>query len=162
MALSKSCEDKINLQINAELQAGYSYLALSQYFSRSDVALPNIAKFFEKSSDEEMQHAKNFIEYQNKRAGTCVFTNINAYNVPKDGITAECAFKKALEWEENIQKMLIELHDSGENDPHLQDYIASNFLDEQVQAIHMLNCKITKLKRVGDKVGLYMFDRDLE
>ena len=28
MALSKSCEDKINLQINAELQAGYSYLAL--------------------------------------------------------------------------------------------------------------------------------------
>jgi len=76
MALSKSCEDKLNSQINAELEAGYSYLALSQYFSRSDVALPNIAKFFEKSSDEEMQHAKNFIEYQNKRGGTCVFTNI--------------------------------------------------------------------------------------
>ena len=42
--------------------------------------------------------------------------------MPKDGITAECAFKKALEWEENIQKMLIELHDSGENDPHVGFY----------------------------------------
>ena len=48
----------------------------SQYFRRSDVALQNIAKYFEKCSDEEMQHAKNFIEYQNKRGGTCCFKDI--------------------------------------------------------------------------------------
>jgi len=109
-----------------------------------------------------MQHAKNFIEYQNKRGGTCCFKDIKAYNIPKEGITAEKAFTKALEWEENVHKLLTELHDCAENDPHLQDYVASNYLDEQVQAIYVLKCKITKLQRVGDGYGLYMFDRDLE
>lgn len=38
--------------------------------------LPNIAKFFKKSSDEEMGHAQSFIDYQNKRGGTCTFFDL--------------------------------------------------------------------------------------
>jgi len=71
-----AAKDQMNQQILAELKAGYSYLAMSQYFSRNDVNLPNIAKFFKKSSDEEMGHAQSFIDYQNKRGGTCTFFNI--------------------------------------------------------------------------------------
>jgi len=71
-----AAEDQMNKQIKAELKAGYSYLAMSQYFSRNDVHLPNISKFFKESSDEEMQHAQSFIDYQNKRGGTCQFFDI--------------------------------------------------------------------------------------
>ena len=34
------------------------------YFTRDDVALPGFAKYFQKNSDEEREHAQKFMEYQ--------------------------------------------------------------------------------------------------
>ena len=52
----------------------------AQHFDRNDVALKNIAKFFYKCSSEEQDHAKQFIEYQNKRSGTVVFKTLQVNN----------------------------------------------------------------------------------
>ena len=41
----------------------------AHYFSRADVALPGFAKWFEKASKEERDHATGLIEYVNKRGG---------------------------------------------------------------------------------------------
>ena len=41
----------------------------SQYFARSDVALPGFAKFFSEASKEERSHAEKLMEYINKRGG---------------------------------------------------------------------------------------------
>jgi hypothetical protein len=40
------------------------------YFSRSDVALFGLHKFFKKMSDEERDHGQKLMEYVNKRGGT--------------------------------------------------------------------------------------------
>jgi ferritin heavy chain len=64
---SSEVEAAINKQVNIELYASYVYLSMSYYFDRDDVALPNIAKWLKKQSDEEREHAQNLLKYQNTR-----------------------------------------------------------------------------------------------
>lgn len=73
--------NKIVLQIQYELKASYMYQAYSHYFGRADVALPGFAKWFEKASLEERQHATGLIEYINKRGGTVSLNNLNFNNM---------------------------------------------------------------------------------
>ena len=46
------------------------------------------------------------------------------------------------------------------SDPHLADYIESEFLDEQVKSIKEYADYITNLKRVGPGLGEYIFDKE--
>ena len=46
------------------------------YFDRDDVALPGFAKYFEKASVEEREHAEKLMKYQNKRGGRIVLQDI--------------------------------------------------------------------------------------
>ena len=46
------------------------------------------------------------------------------------------------------------------SDPHLCDYIESEFLDEQVKSIKQYADYITNLKRVGPGLGEYVFDKE--
>ena len=46
------------------------------------------------------------------------------------------------------------------SDPHLCDYIESEFLDEQVKSIKEYADYITNLKRVGPGLGEYVFDKE--
>jgi len=69
--------DRISQQIQNELRASYLYQAYSHYFGRADVALPGFAKWFEKASIEERQHATGLIEYINKRGGSVELTSLD-------------------------------------------------------------------------------------
>lgn len=46
------------------------------------------------------------------------------------------------------------------SDPHLADYLESEFLDEQVKSIKEYADYITNLKRVGPGLGEYVFDKE--
>lgn len=39
------------------------------YFDRDNVALPGLARYFRKTSDEEREHAEKLIDFQNRRGG---------------------------------------------------------------------------------------------
>lgn len=78
---SSGLEEMINEQINMELANSAEYLAISVYCARDDVGLPNVAKAFMKRSDEERDHAKEFMEFQLKRGGRI---HLEAINSPKD------------------------------------------------------------------------------
>ena len=67
---SQSNEEKINKQINMELYASHMYNALYSYFKSDSVGFPGIAEFFKKSADEEMEHARKFMDYQLIRGGS--------------------------------------------------------------------------------------------
>lgn len=49
----------------------------SHYFERSDVALPGLAKWFEKASLEEREHATGLMEYLNKRGADISLENLH-------------------------------------------------------------------------------------
>lgn len=59
---------------------------------------------------------------------------------------------------------MLNLHKVAEenNDPQLCDFIESEYLEEQVEAIKKIGDLVTQLNRVGgDGLGLYLWDQEL-
>ncbi|XP_025829457.1 soma ferritin [Agrilus planipennis] len=160
---SKECEDGINEQINLELFASYTYMAMASYYQRSDVALLGFYNYFKHSSDEEKEHALKFIEYMNKRGGKVVLQNISAPPVQEWPTVTE-AMVAALDLEKKVNEKLLTLHHiaSEQNDPNFVDFLETNYLQEQVDAIKEIGDHVTNLKRVGEGLGVYMFDQKLQ
>merc|ERR1711934_889660 len=166
MAVSKirqnyheDCEALINKQINMEFYA--SYLYLSSYFSRDDQALPGFAAHFAKESEEEREHGMKLMAYQSKRGGRCVFQDI-AKPVSMEWGTCLEAMEAALELEKMVNQSLLELTKAAEDkgDSNLSDFV-DELLEEQVASIKTIGDTITKLKRVGDGLGLFLFDKEI-
>lgn len=74
------------------------------------------------------------------------------------------ALQDALTLERNVNQSLLELHALAgtHNDAHLSDFLESEFLTEQVDAIKELGDMITKAKRCGPGLGEHLFDKDLQ
>jgi len=159
---SEACEAAINKQINMELYASYVYQSMTYHFDRDDIALPGMFGFFKKSSDEERDHAQMFMEYQNKRGGRIVFQDVKAPPVQWDSHIH--ALEEALALEKKVNEALLALHRiaSDQNDAHLCDFLESNFLDEQVQAINEIGKLVVNAKRCGEGLGVYQFDKNIK
>ena len=74
------------------------------------------------------------------------------------------ALQAALLLERNVNQSLLELHAVAgtHNDAHLADFIESEFLNEQVEAIKELSDMITQCKRAGPGLGEHLFDKQLQ
>jgi ferritin heavy chain len=157
----EDCEGLVNRQINLELYASYTYLAMAHYYDRHDVALKGHHKYFKKMAEEENEHAQKFMEYQNKRGGTVVLMDIKKPAQESWASPIE-AHQMALQLEKDVYQALLELHAvaTKNTDPHLTSYVEDEFLEEQVKSIMRYGCYITNLKRVGPGLGEYIFDKE--
>ncbi|KAF5282030.1 hypothetical protein FQA39_LY00554 [Lamprigera yunnana] len=158
----KDCENAINKQINMELYASYVYLSMSYYFNRDDIALPGLHRYFKSASDEEREHATIFMEYLNKRGGRIELIDVKAPEDQDWGLASD-AMKSALDLEKKVNDSLLKLHSisSGHGDANLCDFLETHFLQEQVDSIKEIADHVTNLKRVGEGLGVYMFDQRL-
>ncbi|XP_062577140.1 soma ferritin-like [Saccostrea cucullata] len=156
-------EAGINRQINMELYASYTYQSMALYFDRDDVALPGFSKFFKHSSDEEREHAEKLMKYQNKRGGRIVLQDIKKPDRDEWG-TGLDAMQVALQLEKSVNQSLLDLHKVADShsDAQMTDFLESNYLEEQVDAIKEISDHITQLKRVGSGLGEYMYDKQLQ
>jgi ferritin heavy chain len=133
--------------------------------------------YFKHSSDEEREHAMKLLKYLNKRGGRIVLQDIKNPDTPFEFSAAE-AMEKALELEKIVNEVrkwifdsikinkihfqsLLEVHGiaTNHNDANLCDFLESEFLQEQVDAIKEIADHVTNLKRVGDGLGVYLFDK---
>ncbi|KAF9373612.1 fts3-like protein [Podila verticillata] len=159
---SSACEDAINHQISQELQASQVYLSLSAWAGHVNQALPGLEKFFRESAEEEREHAQKLINYQNRRGGKVILQTLQAPEA--DWSSARNAIESTLQLEKDVNKSLLNLHKVGEenNDPQLCDFVESEYLEEQVEAIKKIADLVTQLNRVGgDGLGLYLWDQKL-
>lgn len=156
-------EAGINKQINLELYASYVYQSMALYYDRDDIAFPGFHKFFKHNSDEEREHAEKFMKYQNKRGGRVVLRDVTKPEKDEWGTPLQ-ALEAALALEKNVNQSLLNLHALGasHNDATFCDFLESEFLAEQVDAIKELSDMITRLKRAGPGLGEYQFDKDLQ
>uniref|UniRef100_A0A8C8REI9 Ferritin n=1 Tax=Pelusios castaneus TaxID=367368 RepID=A0A8C8REI9_9SAUR len=157
------CEAAVNRVVNLELYASYVYLSLSYYFDRDDVALKHMAQFLKEQSHEEREHAEKFLKYQNKRGGRIVLQDIKKPERDEWGNSLE-ALQCALQLEKTVNQALLDLHGlaTEHNDPHLCDFLESDYLEEQVKAIKQLGDDLTNLKLLGvpqNGLGEYLFDK---
>ena len=167
---TQNCEEILNKQIQLEYWASFQYHAIFAYFDKDSVGLNNIAEFFNKSSLEEREHAHKLMEYQNKRGGEVNLTNVE--NISNNFIEENDeksdvlqAFEKALEMEQVVYQSLLKVHQQGEtdNDPQFTDFIESEYLEEQIEAINELSKYVAQLRRIGkDGHGIWNFDREFK
>ncbi|CAH3175215.1 unnamed protein product [Porites evermanni] len=156
----EECEAGINKQINLELYASYVYLSMAYHFDRDDVALPGFHKFMLKQSDEEREHARKLMKYQNERGGRIVLQDVKKPDKEDWGCGLE-ACQAALDLEKHVNQALLDLHKTADchGDPQMMDFIEGNFLEEQVESIKQFSDYVTNLKRVGPGLGEYQFDK---
>jgi len=154
-------EAGINKQINMELYASYVYQSMAFYFDRDDTAMKGFSNFFKKSSDEEREHAEKLMKYQNQRGGRVVFQDIQKPERDEWGSGLD-AMQAALALEKTVNQALLDLHAiaEGHGDKQMCDFIESNYLTEQVEAIKELSNYVTKLKKIGPGLGEYLFDKN--
>lgn len=156
-------ENAINKQINLELYASYVYLSMGYYFDRADVALSGISHYFLKSSDEEREHAKKLMTYLNKRGGKIILEDIKTPYRHEWG-NAEEAFQAALQLERDVNESLLKLHGiaSSHSDANLCDFLETEYLQEQVDSIKSIGDLLTNVRRVGEGLGIFVFDKELK
>ncbi|MED6221643.1 Ferritin-2, chloroplastic [Stylosanthes scabra] len=159
-------EAAVNEQINVEYNVSYVYHAMFAYFDRDNVALRGIAKFFKESSDEEREHAEKLMEYQNKRGGRVklqpIVMPLSEFDHEEKG-DALYAMELALSLEKLVNEKLLHLHSvaSKNNDVQLADFVESEYLGEQVEAIKRIAEYVAQLRRVGKGHGVWHFDQML-
>ncbi|XP_055843715.1 soma ferritin [Episyrphus balteatus] len=152
------CEKEINRQINMELNASYEYMALAYHFDRTDMALPGLSKWCKKCCDEEKVHAEKLMTYLNKRGGTIVLSDIEKPKFVYESV------KKSMEYVLNLEKTvnqsLLQVHAvaTENNDPNLCDFLESEYLQEQVDAIKEISDYIRQIERCEKELGVYVFD----
>ncbi|KAI9473950.1 MAG: ferritin-like superfamily [Benjaminiella poitrasii] len=154
-------EEALNQQVNTELQASQVYLSMSAWAQHSSVALPGLEKYFRESAEEEREHAQKLIDYINTRGGRVILRGLQAPEA--DWKSAKNAVESALQLEKDVNKSLLNLHKiaDGQNDPQMCDFIESTYLGEQVEAIKKLADMVTQLNRVGEGLGVYLWDQQL-
>ncbi|KAJ4704353.1 Ferritin [Melia azedarach] len=160
------CEAAINEQINVEYNVSYVYHAMYAYFDRDNIALRGLAKFFKESSEEEREHAEKLMEYQNLRGGRVKLHSImlppSEFEHAEKG-DALYAMELALSLEKLTNEKLLNLHSVADrnNDPQMADFIESEFLAEQVEAINKIAKYVAQLRMVGKGHGVWHFDQRL-
>ncbi|KDP22838.1 hypothetical protein JCGZ_00425 [Jatropha curcas] len=159
-------EAAVNEQINVEYNNSYVYHAMFAYFDRDNVALRGLAKFFKESSEEEREHAEKLMKYQNVRGGRVklhpILNPISEFDHAEKG-DALYAMELALSLEKLTNHKLLGLHSvaNQNSDPQLQEFIESEFLGEQVEAIKKIAGYVAQLRRVGKGHGVWHFDQML-
>ncbi len=135
---------------------------MSYHFDRDDVDLQGLSKFFKKSSDKEREHAQMFLKLQNQRGGRIKLRDIKAPAAGEWNSGLD-AMEDALALEKKENQALLALHvcASSHNDPQLTDLIEGHFLTDQVKRIKELAGYVTNLKRVGQGLGEFQFDKSL-
>ncbi|KAI1698587.1 ferritin-like domain-containing protein [Ditylenchus destructor] len=153
------CINGINNLINMYMSGSYSCTAAWQYLTRDDVALRNIASFFEALGHIKSQKAKELISYMNKRGGRVVLKEISQPDKAEWSSVLE-VFEKTLECDKAVNKELLNLHDIAEknHDWQMCDFLEKEFLQHMVKHLEELGWIITNLRRVGKGLGEFMVD----
>ncbi len=156
-------ESLINAQINLEIVNMLTYEALGCYFRNCSQGYNNIAANFRQEADEELKHARSFMDYQTMRGGTVSIGN----NGPKciDSVRSSVspcteAYRLALQLEKDTYSHMLMIHASIA-DPHLQDFLEAG-MGEQLEGQKELNDKIKLLESSENRLGEYLHEINLK
>jgi ferritin heavy chain len=170
--LTGGCLAEVRRQIQAEVDASLTYLAMGAHFAQDTINRPGFSEFFLKAAGEEREHGTKLIEYLLMR-GQLVddVSKLITVNVPqktswKNGVEA---LKDALRTEAKVTKSIRQViekceDDNGNNDYHLVDYLTGEFLEEQYHGQRDLAGKISTLDKLMAQQGAlaeFLFDKKL-
>lgn len=159
MKLNAKVEEALNQQINSELLASYTYLAMAAYFDGEE--LPGFATWFKAHSVEETAHAMRIYDFINRRDGRVVLKGIDQPSISYD--SAEAVLETAVRMEKQVTQ---QIHDLFEVSNAEKEYGTQNmlqwFLEEQVGEEDLFRNVLSQVKAAGnDRWNLLILDKEL-
>jgi ferritin len=154
--MDKKLVQAINTQLNYEFESAHVYLAMQAYVA--ELGLEGFENWLGVQYEEEVFHARKFINYLNERGERVEITGFETPRKDFDSLLE--VFEVALEHEKGVTARINNLmkiaHEVG-------DYAAISFLqwyvDEQVEEQSSFTKAIEQIKLVKD-AGLYMLDKE--
>ncbi len=162
------CERMINSQIAVEMQAFHTYNALYALFLSDSVGFPGAAEYFKTAADEELEHARKFIAYQNTRGGKVKIelilqpdlSELDATDDKEEHSLLYRAINLALSLEQKVYSEILFISKNC-GDPGLEDFL-DDFIQEQLKGQFELGIKLQQLNIIGlDGHGLIEYDKTL-
>ncbi|WP_299985770.1 ferritin [uncultured Ruegeria sp.] len=159
MKLNAQVAEALNKQINNELHASYTYLAMSAYFEAQD--LPGFASWFRGHSAEEDTHAMRIFDFIAKRGERINLDGITKpqteYESPVD------VLEQALAQEQTVTGQINALFELAHD---VKEYSTQNmlnwFLAEQIEEEDLFTSILDKAKAAnGDRWNLLLLDQEL-
>ena len=159
MDISKTMQDAINAQIQAEYYSSYLYLSMAAYCD--SINMPGYAHWMRAQAREEMEHVMKFYRYVVERGGRVVFGAIEQPPVEFESILAVAEETQA--HEQKVTSLIHKLYEAAvvENDYATQSFLKW-YIDEQVEEEDNARTIVEQLKMIdGHTNGLIMLDRHL-
>lgn len=155
--LDPAIEKALNQQINNELKAWYSYLAMSAYFDI--IHLNGFAAFMDNQAREEQTHAHRLFRYVLDRGGKVELQTISP---PEDDFASvAAAFQKAFESERANTRSIHELYELARTKNDYSTIAALQwFLDEQVEEEKIFDEVRALLAMAGKDTSALLFLND--
>ncbi|QDU34190.1 Ferritin [Poriferisphaera corsica] len=148
--IEKKIEKAINKQINHELTAAYSYMAMAAYFA--EISLDGFATFMHKQREEETQHANRLYQYLLDRDGKVDLPPISSPKMQFNGV--KDVFDTALALEQNNTAAINHVYQVAAQH---KDYATLSalqwFLDEQVEEEKSMRDMLEIVKFAGGDKG---------
>ncbi|KAJ6665063.1 hypothetical protein lerEdw1_005294 [Lerista edwardsae] len=150
---------------SALLEVSYIFQMLGEIFDHSDMAFPNISKFFWDQAKEEREAAEALIRYQHNRGGLyCTKVIQKPPNMFVNGVAAalevaQVQWKTMAGYFEELYALSIK-----NLDPHSASTIKKQFLAPKIQKIKLAGDLITNARRLrsaqdGRDLENYLIDR---
>jgi ferritin len=157
--MSPVVHEAINRQINAELTASYSYLAMSAFCARQ--AFNGCAHWLRLQSQEEYGHAMKLYDFLIARDGTVELGGMAAPTLKYASIAA--VFEAALAQEQEVSRQIDALYELAFKEKAFAATVELQwFLTEQVEEEKSAREIVAKFRLVGeDPASLLDLDREL-
>lgn len=144
-----------NQQIGNEMSASMLYISIATYFD--DEALPQLAQFFYRQSEEEREHALKFVKFLVDVGGRVAIPTIPAPQHEFE--SAEEAVQMSLSSEEEVTRQIDELVTAAAAE---SSHVASRFLDwfveEQLEEVATMTALLQVVRRAGPGGLLHVED----
>ena len=145
--LSKTMQDAVNEQINAELFSAYLYLSMSAYFE--SVKMPGMAHWMRAQFGEEQEHAMKLFAHVAERGGRVA---LKAIETPQaEWASPLAAFEAAYAHEQKVTGLINDLVKlAREEKDTTADTFLQWFVEEQVEEEEHADEIVQKLKTIED------------
>jgi len=156
---SQTVQDAINEQINNELSASYSYLAMSAYCERQNFL--GCARWLRIQSEEEYGHGIRLLDFLLARNGTVRLKAIAEPSVKYKSLAA--VFEEALAQEQEVSQKIDKLYELALNEKAFAALVQLQwFITEQVEEEKTAREIVAKFHLLkDDPAALLDLDREL-
>lgn len=145
--LNSAVLDAINKQINAELSASYSYLAMSAWCDSTNFL--GCARWFRVQSQEEYAHAMRLFDYVLARGGKVQLTQIVGPRTDYGSLLE--VFETAYTQEQTVTAQINSLYEVAFANKSFDTVVQTEwFVNEQVEEEKTVREIVAKLRMVGD------------